>query len=91
MPMRMPPEPSPLPAPPSPPIEPLPEMLLAIPFGLIFAVLALRSRSLLWPILLHLIIGLSNDLFSLAAAKRELGYQPPLSWQQGLQQSVFGG
>lgn len=29
--------------------------------------------------------------FSLAAAKQELGYQPPLSWQQGLQQSVFGG
>ncbi|MBS3966643.1 MAG: CPBP family intramembrane metalloprotease [Truepera sp.] len=45
--------------------KPLPEMLLAIPFGFIFAVLAIRSRSLLWPILLHLIIGLSNDLFSL--------------------------
>jgi nucleoside-diphosphate-sugar epimerase len=29
--------------------------------------------------------------FSLAAAKQELGYQPPISWQQGLQQSVFGG
>ncbi|MBS3966644.1 MAG: NAD-dependent epimerase/dehydratase family protein [Truepera sp.] len=26
--------------------------------------------------------------FSLAAAKQELGYQPPLSWQQGLQRSV---
>ncbi len=28
--------------------------------------------------------------FSLAAAKQELGYEPPLSWQQGLRQSVAG-
>jgi uncharacterized protein len=45
--------------------KPLPETLLAIPFGLLFAVLAVRGRSLLWPILLHLVIGLSTDVWSL--------------------------
>lgn len=45
--------------------KPLPETLAAIPFGLLFAVLAVRSRSLLWPVLLHLAIGLSTDVWSL--------------------------
>jgi len=45
--------------------KPLPETLAAIPFGLLFAVLAVRGRSLLWPILLHLVIGLSTDVWSL--------------------------
>jgi membrane protease YdiL (CAAX protease family) len=45
--------------------KPLAETLAAIPFGLVFAVLAIRSRSLLWPILLHLLIGLMTDLFAL--------------------------
>jgi uncharacterized protein len=45
--------------------KPLPETLAAIPFGLLFAVLAVRGRSLLWPILLHLAIGLSTDVWSL--------------------------
>jgi uncharacterized protein len=45
--------------------KPLPETLAAIPFGLLLAVLAVRGRSLLWPILLHLAIGLSTDVWSL--------------------------
>jgi uncharacterized protein len=45
--------------------KPLPETLAAIPFGLLFAVLAVRGRSLLWPVLLHLVIGLSTDVWSL--------------------------
>jgi uncharacterized protein len=45
--------------------KPLPETLMAIPFGLLFAVLAVRGRSLVWPILLHLIIGVGTDLWSL--------------------------
>ena len=45
--------------------KPFPEVLAAIPGGLLFAVLAVRSRSLLWPILLHLVIGMSSDVFSL--------------------------
>ncbi len=45
--------------------SPLPELLGAIPAGLLFGVVAVRGRSLLWPILLHLIIGFSTDIFSL--------------------------
>ncbi len=45
--------------------KPLAEVLAALPAGLIFAVLAVRGRSLLWPTLLHLVIGLSTDFFSL--------------------------
>ena len=45
--------------------KPWVETVAAVPAGLLFAVLAVRSRSLLYPILLHLIIGLSTDLFSL--------------------------
>jgi uncharacterized protein len=45
--------------------KPLPEALAALPFGLLAGALAVRGRSLLWPILLHLVLGLSTDVFSL--------------------------
>ncbi len=41
--------------------KPLAETLAAFPAGFLFAFLALRTRSLLWPTLLHLIIGLATD------------------------------
>ena len=45
--------------------KPFPEVVAAIPAGLFFAWLALRSRSLLYPTLLHLFIGVATDVFSL--------------------------
>ncbi len=45
--------------------KPISETLSAFPAGFLFAFLALRTRSLLWPILLHLTIGLATDYFSL--------------------------
>lgn len=42
--------------------KPLPEFLLALPASLFFGYLAVRTRSLLWPIILHLAIGLITDL-----------------------------
>lgn len=45
--------------------KPLTEVVAAIPAGLLFAALAVRSRSLFYPIMLHLFIGLGTDLFSL--------------------------
>jgi membrane protease YdiL (CAAX protease family) len=45
--------------------KPVAETLGAIPMGLIFALVAVRGRSLLWPFLLHLAIGLLTDIFSL--------------------------
>lgn len=45
--------------------KPLPEVLGAIPFGLLAGVLAVRGRSLWWPILLHLALGLATDVGSL--------------------------
>lgn len=45
--------------------KPWPETIGALPFGVLMAVLAIRSRSLLWPVALHLTIGLATDLFSL--------------------------
>ena len=45
--------------------KPWAETVGALPFGLLMAVVAVRSRSLLWPIALHLTIGLATDLFSL--------------------------
>ena len=45
--------------------KPLPEVMAAIPAGLVFALLALRGRSLLYPVLLHLLIGLTTDLAAL--------------------------
>lgn len=50
--------------------KPAAETLGAIPMGLAFAAVAVRSRSLLWPVLLHLLIGVLTDAFSL--------------WRQGL-------
>lgn len=44
--------------------KPLAETLAAIPAGLLFGVLAVRTRSLLYPILIHLALGLAVDLFS---------------------------
>lgn len=46
--------------------KPFSEALAAFPASLIFALLAVRSRSLFYPIALHFLIGLSTDLFSLA-------------------------
>lgn len=45
--------------------KPLPETMGAIAFGLVLGALAVRSRSLAWPILLHLILGLATDVASL--------------------------
>lgn len=39
------------------------ELIGAIPGGIIFAVLAYRSGSLIWPILLHLYLGVINTFF----------------------------
>ena len=46
--------------------KPPAETFAALPAGLLFAVLALRGRSLLYPVILHLVIGLSTDVFILA-------------------------
>lgn len=46
--------------------KPPAETFAALLAGFLFAVLAVRSRSLLYPIILHLVIGLSTDVFSLA-------------------------
>ncbi len=45
--------------------KPPAETFAALPAGLLFAVLAVRGRSLLYPIVLHLIIGISTDIFVL--------------------------
>lgn len=45
--------------------KPPAETLAAFPAGFLFAFLALRTRSLVWPILLHLTIGLATDAFIL--------------------------
>lgn len=45
--------------------KPLPETIAAFPASLLFGLLAVRSRSLVWPVLLHLAIGLVTDLASL--------------------------
>lgn len=46
--------------------KPLPEMLAAAPASLLFGVIALRSRSVVYPALLHLLIGLIIDVAVLA-------------------------
>lgn len=48
--------------------KPLPELLAAAPASLLFGVLALRSRSILYPALLHLVIGVTLDLALLGRA-----------------------
>ncbi len=45
--------------------KPMPEALAAIPASLVFGVLAVRSRSILYPLALHLAIGVATDIFVL--------------------------
>ncbi len=45
--------------------KPFPETLAAIPAGFLFGWLAIKTKSLIYPILLHLAIGALTDLFSL--------------------------
>lgn len=45
--------------------KPLTETLAALPAGFLFAFLAFRTRSLVWPTVLHLVIGLATDAFVL--------------------------
>lgn len=42
--------------------KPLPELLAAAPASLLFGVIALRSRSVVYPALLHLVVGLTIDV-----------------------------
>ncbi|HET8986822.1 MAG TPA: CPBP family intramembrane glutamic endopeptidase [Trueperaceae bacterium] len=46
--------------------KPLPEVIAALPASLLFGVIALRSKSILYPALLHLLIGLTLDVAILA-------------------------
>lgn len=48
--------------------KPLPEVLAALPASLLFGVLAVRSRSVVYPAVLHLVIGLTLDVVLLARA-----------------------
>jgi membrane protease YdiL (CAAX protease family) len=45
--------------------KPLLETVAAIPAGLVFGLVALRTRSLLYVVAIHLALGLSTDLFAL--------------------------
>lgn len=45
--------------------KPVTETLAALPAAFLFAWLALKTRSLVWPTLLHLVIGLATDAFVL--------------------------
>ncbi len=45
--------------------KPMTELLAALPASLLFGALALRSRSVLYSTIIHLVIGLSTDLFVL--------------------------
>lgn len=45
--------------------KPMTELLAALPASLLFGVLAARSRSVLYSTIIHLVIGLSTDLFVL--------------------------
>ncbi len=46
--------------------KPLTEVIAALPASLLFGVIALRSRSVLYSTIIHLAIGMSIDLFVLA-------------------------
>jgi len=46
--------------------KPLPEALAALPASLLFGVMAVRSRSIFYPALLHLVVGLTLDIAILA-------------------------
>lgn len=45
--------------------KPMPEAIAAIPASLLFGVMAVRGRSILYPMLLHLAIGVATDVFVL--------------------------
>jgi membrane protease YdiL (CAAX protease family) len=45
--------------------KPPAETLAALPAGLLLGLMAVRSRSIVWPALLHLAVGISTDLFVL--------------------------
>ena len=45
--------------------KPLPLLVLALPASLLLGVFAVRSRSLLYPLLLHWLIGATTDVFTL--------------------------
>lgn len=45
--------------------KPWPETALALPASLVLGLIAVRTRSLLWPVLLHFAIGMTTDLASL--------------------------
>ena len=46
--------------------KPLPEVIAALPASLLFGVIALRSKSIIYPAVLHLLIGLALDVAILA-------------------------
>lgn len=46
--------------------KPMNELLAALPAGLLFGVLTARSRSILYSTIVHLVIGMSIDLFVLS-------------------------
>lgn len=48
--------------------KPLPEVLAALPASLLFGVIAVRSRSIIYPAIVHLVIGLTLDVALLARA-----------------------
>jgi uncharacterized protein len=57
--------------------KPLSETIAAFPFAFLMAILALRTRTLLWAVLLHLTIGVATDFFAL----RQQGWLPlPGGW-----------
>jgi membrane protease YdiL (CAAX protease family) len=39
------------------------EILMSIPAGILFGVMAIKTRSIFWPLLLHWLIGLATDAF----------------------------
>jgi membrane protease YdiL (CAAX protease family) len=46
--------------------KPLPETIIALPASLVLGLIAVRTRSLFWPVLLHFAIGLITDIASLS-------------------------
>lgn len=46
--------------------KPLPEVIAALPASLVFGVIAVRSRSILYSVVLHLLIGIALDVAILA-------------------------
>lgn len=46
--------------------KPLPETIFVLPASLVLGLIAVRTRSLLWPVLLHFAIGMTTDVASLS-------------------------